>query len=140
MADQLGEFEGDPVLGTTIKITKAGDGLSKALSVKPQNLHKGDVVHVVLETVVGPIGFVPVKDTDGVQRVHTLETGRATVIDGSLVAEMLDEQDRKLEEAAGITRLPIHLQEAHDRGEHADGLVEGCPACDEEAELAASGQ
>jgi hypothetical protein len=38
------------------------------------------------------------------------------------------------EAAKGITRLPYgdELQDAHDRGDHAEGLVPGCPACDAE--------
>ena len=82
---KLTAFEGEEVLGTTIKITNAGDGLSKAMSIDFQEL----------------------KDADGAMRVHVLKAGRATMVDGKLVADVLDEQDKRLEEAAGVQRLPL---------------------------------
>lgn len=103
----LGSFEGAPVLSTTIKIKKAGDGLSKAMDVDPVLLHTGQKVYVVLETEVGPIAFPPIKDTEGVARVHDLIAQRATFIDKQAVAAALDAQERRIEEAQGIQRLPI---------------------------------
>ena len=103
----LGTFDDKDVLSTSIAITSAGDGLSKALAVDPQLLHHGEKVYVVLECEVTNVSFPPVKDTDGVSRKHTLKAGMATIVDKELVADVLDAQLAKLEEAAGITRLPF---------------------------------
>lgn len=42
-------FDGKEIARTTIKVTKAGDGLSEALKVDPQAFHLGDIVHAVIE-------------------------------------------------------------------------------------------
>jgi len=100
-------FEGEDVLSTSIKITNAGDGLSQAMSIENEILHRKEVVYVVLECEVTKVGFVPMKDTkEGAIREHVLKAGRATLVDGTLVADLLDAQDRKIEEAAGVQRLP----------------------------------
>lgn len=102
---KLDPFEGEPVVGTSVRVTNAGDGLSKAMSVDNAILHRKDTVHVVLECSVGKVGFEGAKDVDGVIRVQTLTAGRATLVDAALVASLLDEQDRRIEEAAGINRI-----------------------------------
>ncbi len=103
----LGSFDGREVIGTTIAITAAGDGLSAALSVEPQVFHHGQVVNVVLQCEVTKVGFVPVKDTDRLQRVHTLRAGIATIVEASLVEEVLYAQKVKLDEARGIQAIPF---------------------------------
>lgn len=102
----LGDFEGRPVLGTAIKITNAGDGLSAALAVDPVIHHLDDDVYVVLKTKVSNVAHPPVKDTNGVSRMHTLKTIEATVVDGEMVADMLEAQRIRIEKARGIDRLP----------------------------------
>lgn len=114
----LAEFEGDKVVGTTVAIRGAGDGLSKALKIEPVALHRGKRVCVILETLVGPIGFVPVPGVDGVvTRKHDLLTEVATIVDYDLVADLLTAQRAKLvaeeervklekEAAKGVQRLP----------------------------------
>lgn len=101
----LGTFDEQDVIGTGIKITNAGDGLSKALAVDPVILHHHDKVYVVLETEVSNVAFAPVKDVAGVVRMHTLKAGTATIVSHEVVADVLMEQERRLEEAAGVTRL-----------------------------------
>lgn len=106
----LGDFEGRPVARTSIAITSAGDGLSDALKVDPVLLHHGDKVFVVLETVVAQVNHVPL-DGDGQElvRKHSLKTTGATIVDESLVSEVLEEQATKIrkarEEAEGIQSL-----------------------------------
>jgi len=136
--DGLGEFEGRTILSTTIQITNAGDGLSAAMKVDPIILHHGEKRYVVLEVDVDKIRFDPIKDTQGVARVHVLKASTATFIDAAAVEEAIEAQrekiDRANEKAQGITRLPLpdELMIQHGEGEHADGLVDGCPTCDDE--------
>lgn len=95
----LGEFENQKVIGTTIAIKRAGDGLSKALDVEPQLMHSGDTVFVVLECVVGQVSFVPVKDTSEVERLHVLKAGRASFADRKSVVNMLEDTATKIQAA-----------------------------------------
>jgi len=99
------KFERLEVVGSSIKLTNAGDGLSKAMQVDPLELHVGERVFVVVEAVVGPVGFNPAKDSKGLIRVHTLKAGTATLVDETLVKDVLEEQRIKIEEALGIERL-----------------------------------
>lgn len=140
----LGSFDGKQVLKTTIAVTNAGDGLSEALKVEPQLLHLDGIVYVVLACRVDKIRFEPIKDVDGVSRVHVLKAGAATLVDEDLVKEHLTAQAERIlqakEKAAGIERIPFgdELQDAHQKGEHDDGLIAGCPDC--EALAAARGE
>lgn len=104
---ELGTFDGRDVITTSVAITNAGDGLSQALGIDPQVMHIGDTGVIVLEYVVTKIGFIEVKDTDVLNRVHTLRAGTATIIDRDVVAEALDAQALKIEKARGVTRLPL---------------------------------
>ncbi len=137
---QLTPFDGIPVVRTTISITNAGDGLSDALSIDPQEFHHGDTVFVVLECEVAKVAHVPVdKDVpDLLIRQHTLRAGTGTIVDESLVAEYVARQADRIDaarrRAKGEFTLDEHgLTEAHHDGEHAAELVIGCPDCDAEA-------
>lgn len=106
----LGEFEGQEVVGTTIKITGAGDGLSDALAIDPAEMHHGDEVYVVLKCRVAKVNFPPApKDADGVVREHVLRAGDSAIVDEKLVKKAIDAQAEKIrrarEEAAGVQSL-----------------------------------
>ena len=145
MTTDLGTFDGKDVLRTAISVTNAGDGLSEAMKVDPTLLHLDDKVYVVLECQVAKVRFDPIKDTDAVSRVHVLRAGTATMVDADLVQQQLTEQAERIllakEAEAGIQRLPQYeadaLDAAHDDGEHAEGLVDGCPQCEAEADAEA---
>ena len=101
----LHKFEGREVIATRIAVANAGDGLSAALAIEPQELTHGERVTVVLDTTVDRIHFEKVKDTDKLVRVQRLRAGTATIIDRTIVADILDAQAKKIEEARGIQRL-----------------------------------
>lgn len=104
----LQPFDGRDVLKATIAITNAGDGLSEALAVEPKEYHLGDRVYVVLETTVDKVRFADAgKDGDGLIRLHTLKAGRATIVSGDVVRDVLDEQQQRIERARGILQLPL---------------------------------
>ena len=140
----LGLFDDNEVLSTSIKVTRAGDGLSAALAVDPELLHMGDTVHVVLECTVADVTFRPIKDTAGVQRVHTLKAGTATMVRDDAeedIQTLLTDQAERIqlanEATDGVARLihkgPTQLQVEHDAGEHTLTVV-GCPECTEDLE------
>ncbi len=130
---ELGKFEGKPVHGTRIAVTRAGDGLSEAMKVDPIILHQGDTVYVVLECAVDKVRFDPIDKTDGVARVHLLKAGTATLIDGDAVRSALDEQRERItlakEADQGVQRIGFDLAAAHAAGEHEDSPVDECTAC-----------
>lgn len=140
----LGDFEGMPVTGTTIKVTNAGDGLSQAMKVDPEIMHQGETRYVVLECEVAKVTFEPrnKERLDGDQvRVHVLKAGTATLIDADAVSKAIEAQRERIllmmEEEQGVQRLTA-MQDAHDAGKH-KSLVEGCMQCEEEAALDAAG-
>lgn len=94
-AVHLGQFEGQDVIGASVAITNAGDGLSEALATEPDELHLGDTVYVVLECTVSKVRFEPVKNTNALRRIHTLKTITATTAAQDLVEDILDEQREK---------------------------------------------
>lgn len=101
----LHDFEGADVLQATIKVTNAGDGLSQAMHVEPEEFRLGDTVYLVIEATVSRVNYEEIKDTEALKRVHTLKAGTATMVDGTLVAGVLDEQKLKIEKAQGVERL-----------------------------------
>lgn len=121
---KLHRFEGREVIGTKIAITGAGDGLSEAMSIEPEELRLGEKVFVVLEAEVSKITHTQVKDTDSLIRVQNLKAGVATLVDEDMVADVLAEQREKnrraAEEKAGVTRLDFG-DGADDEGDEDEG-------------------
>lgn len=101
----LTPFDERGVVKATIAVTNAGDGLSKALEVRPQEYHHGDIVHVVLRCTVSKVTFVEDADTDELVRVHTLKAGTSTIVDGKLVSKVLAQQEKEIEAAKGVLQL-----------------------------------
>lgn len=109
---QLHKFEGREVIGAKVKITNAGDGLSQAMEIAPDELKLGQKVYVVLEGEVSKIALVPAKEGRGVIREQSIRAGVATIVEEALVKEALEEQRLAIEEAAGVTRLDFEAPEA----------------------------
>lgn len=152
---KLGTYKGQQVIGTSVSIRNAGDGLSEGLSISPEVFDVNSTLYVVLECEVDAHDYKRVKARgDVVPGVlvldQVLKAGTATIVDGDLVTKHLDEQreridaaraeaERRKEAADGIGRLPddeaaAAAQADHDKGAHATGYVPGCPSCDEERE------
>lgn len=104
-------YDGQPVIKTTVKITRAGDGLSEALATDQQTLHLGEKVTVVLETEVVGVNIKPLdKETPSgplVAQYVLAATDRATIADGEDIEAMLVEQQKRNEQAKGIHQLPM---------------------------------
>lgn len=134
----LGEFEGAKILSVGVEIPGAAGGLRDAVKIDPAVFHKDQRVLVLLDTTVGKVRFDPVKDTSGVQRVHVLIPTGATIVDGDVFDKALADQREAIEKAKraadGTANMDdaLALQAEHDDGQHADGLREGCPSCEEE--------
>jgi hypothetical protein len=102
----LGTFEGRDVLEIAIKVTKAGDGLSSAITVDPVDLALGDEAYVVLRTRVTAVDFKQIKDTEALTRLLTLTTNAGTIVDAGAVKKAIDETQRKIDEAKGVSKIP----------------------------------
>lgn len=138
----LGEFEGRQVLGVGIEIPGAAGGLRDAMKIEPVTAHQDEEMMILIRGPVGKIRFDPVKDTQGVTRVHVLNVSDAMVVEGEDFDAMLDAQKERIqrakEAAAGVARLPTdeELEFQHNEGAHSEGLVDGCPSCDAEQDAA----
>lgn len=110
----LQAFEGRDVINASIRITRAGDGLSTALGIAPTEYHPGDKLYVLLECEVGRVSYDPIKDTDCLQRVHTLVAGVGTIVDGEWAGTAIAEQRKRNLEAAGVNELPLDDDEDGD--------------------------
>ncbi len=109
---KLGTFEGHDVVAATVKITKAGDGLSSALKLDPVQLGIGDEVHVVLRGVVRDVIFTPTKDDpDDRTRVHVVVTDDVALVAAESVSGLLETNRERLrrlkDELAGAEVLPF---------------------------------
>lgn len=128
MADNstLGEYRGRQIIKTKIAIGNSGDGLSKAMGIKPQVLEPGDTVMVLLECVVTYHKHELDEESGCYELVQKLRAGTATIVDDNTSASKL----RKQADA---------IQKAHDAAKGQDRL-DGTDADDlepSEGELAA---
>ena len=114
-AVDLGSYDGIDLLGSTVSIRNAGDGLSDSLAVEPAKLPIHSTVHVVLECEVTKHTYEEIKDVDGLRVVNVLKAGRATMVDADLVREHLDEQQRRIDEAEG--QLTLETTEGFESSE-----------------------
>lgn len=152
----LKDYEGTPVVRTKIAITNAGDGLSSAMAVAPVQYPPGSKVFVVLECEVAKHTHTPIEDTGTMELTQTFKAGVATVVDKGLVQELIEQQrdaiQKAKDEASGQLRIDtdnapgeggededaVAFRRNHMAGNHADGLVEGCPLCDQERDAEAA--
>jgi len=103
---QLHKFEGRDTVECKVKVTNAGDGLSEAMKVTPDELRLGQKVYLVIEGEVTRVTLQPASEGRGLIRVQSIRAGVATLVEESLVKEVLDEQRIAIEEASGVLRFP----------------------------------
>lgn len=110
----LQTFEGKDVRASGVEMPGASGGLNKALVVDNIEWHHGDKGVLVIEYEVVKVRFDPVKDTNDLQRVHVLQVQGAAQIDTDLVADVLAEQKKRIDEAAGVVQLPYEDTDSPD--------------------------
>ena len=153
--EALSPFEGTPVIATSIEVPGLSGGLNDALRVDPVEMHMEDEGVLIIKGAVKKIRFDPVKDSECVERVHIWRVVEATVVDESVVADILEAQRQRIQAAVieaekreGIHRLPLAevgdeddpeqvMTLQHNAGAHQDGLRRDCALCALEAEFAA---
>lgn len=110
----LPKYEGREVVHSSMKITRAGDGLSEALQLAPVALHHDDEVFVVLKGRVIDVQHPKLKSTDSDEdrlvRKHVVQTEEITIVDEADVQGALNQAAERLatlrDEAAGREPLP----------------------------------
>ncbi|HEY7010127.1 MAG TPA: hypothetical protein VH395_14360 [Jatrophihabitantaceae bacterium] len=90
-------FEDQPVDRAAVRITRAGDGLSEALRIRPKALHIGDEINYLLRGVVTQVTHRE-KD-DEITRLHTVEAQQITEVDAKTASRMLAAAARELDQA-----------------------------------------
>ena len=98
--EALTPFEGVPVVATGIEVPGLSGGLNDALRVDPIEKHKDEDVVLVVKGTVAKVRFDPVKGhEDAWQRVHILKVAEVALIDEDVVAEALEDQRRRIDNA-----------------------------------------
>lgn len=115
-SSNLQPFDGREVVRSTIAIRNAGDGLSAAMAVDPQEYHHGQEVTIILRGVVDKVRFdqLDADDEDSaLVRVHSIKAGVAVIADDATaknvqgaLARQEDRITKAIEAAKGIQRLP----------------------------------
>jgi len=107
---ELKDFEGRHIARATVKITAAGDGLSEALAIQPEEIEldedrsyvlQGKCVRVSIET-----------DKNGItSRVHTIKTHGISPIDPSVAAKAISQYRDETEKAKAEAQGQLMLDE-----------------------------
>lgn len=112
-AEREMSFEGRPVVAAAVRVTNAGDGLSEALRLDPQDLHHGEEIWLIVKGFVSKVSYDPIPKSEGslLQRVHTIKASECIMVAPDEVESLLERERERLlklkEEAAGIARLPM---------------------------------
>lgn len=95
---RLPSFENNPVAKATVRITKAGDGLSESMKLDPQPLHYGEEVFFVLRGRVRQINHRPLSTDDGdfMVRQHTVEAEEIVLVAPDQVEEFFVSERTRL--------------------------------------------
>lgn len=108
--ESLGEYMGKDVTAVSVKIAKAGDGLSKQLEIDPRILVPGERYIVLLEGVAGDHTHKLIDKADTWELVQTLNAETVTFVDDktsdSKIRRARDRVAKFAEEKKGTTRLP----------------------------------
>lgn len=109
---RLPEFEGCEVDRSSIKVTKAGDGLSEPLELDPQALAHGEDVYLVIRGRVTQVIHRPTRsdEPEVLTRVHVVEARDIALVAPDEVEGLLEREhariDRLKAAKEGLTPLP----------------------------------
>lgn len=146
----LSKHRGGKVTGLGVAVSNTGHGLETTVEVDPIIIQPGDTAFVIFEVEPDKDRYDKKYNGDGDWTgewtfVPMLKAIGCTILlsdSAPALREAIDAQNERItiarEEGQGVHRLDYDLSKAHAEGEHADGLVEGCAACELEAGLDAS--
>lgn len=126
-AQKLSVYEGKVEVGSELKITKTGDGLSKPLSAEPRAWESGTRLPVLLWVDVKDLTHRPAKEGVGWIRVHVAPAVEGYVLD-RVEGKLLDDLVESQREAVRLWELEQQRIRDEAKGELAlDGLHKGGP-------------
>jgi hypothetical protein len=123
----LSPYGGRAVIASVIRVKKAGDGLSSALTLDPVEYAIGESGRLLLDGEFTSVTYEEVPNAGGaLRRVHTFTAEVGVMVDADVGATMIAEQKeriRKAKDAAkGIISLPLEGDgEPGDGDEWGDG-------------------
>lgn len=110
VSESLGEYMGKDVSAVSVKIMKAGDGLSKQLEIDPRILVPGERYVVLLEGVAGDHTHKLIDKADTWELVQTLNAETVTFVDDKMSESKIRRARDRIakfdEEKKGTSRLP----------------------------------
>jgi hypothetical protein len=108
-----------PVVATKINLKTPGGALDSTMAVAPQQWHTGDEVVLVMKFRVGAVAFPEHKKGDASEfdRRHDFHAMLATVIDESLVKEVLDKQRLAIQSMTGVEEFDFTDEEIAEQQE-----------------------
>lgn len=121
----LGTYQDEPVLKTTIKLTKAGDGLSKSLAIAPQLLPIGSKGMLLVAYEVTAHNHKRIKDVEAFEVTQTLEAQTVAVVDDKQSEKKIERQRRALEKAQMSAKGVERLRDQEGGEMEVDGDLEG---------------
>lgn len=121
----LGTYQDEPVLKTTIKLTKAGDGLSKSLAIAPQLLPIGSKGMLLVAYEVVAHNHKHIKDVEAFEVTQTLEAQIVTVVDDRSSERKIERQRRALEKAEQARKGVERLRDQSGEELEVDGDLDG---------------
>jgi len=146
----IAKHRGGNVTGLGVAVSNTGHGLETTVEVDPIIIPPGESAFVIFEVEPDKDRYDKKYNGDGEwtgdwSYVQMLKASSCTILLQDAAPELrsaIDEQNERItiarEEAGGVHRLDYDLSKAHADGEHADGPVEGCAACELEIGLDAS--
>lgn len=141
--EALPSFEGRPTKAVSLELRGVNGGLNDGLTIDPIVRHIGDEVYVLCKGRVEDVAHprIPDDPDGGVKRAHIIKVTEGVVVDEAFATDSLADMRSRVEAARGNIAMDLDgkLQAAHDEGEHAEELVPGCPACEDEKRLEAAG-
>lgn len=146
----LATYMGGKVTDIGLAVRNTGHGLEETVGVDPVVIPPGQKAFVVFEVDPEKHRYDEVTSGTGAEKIWTgewklvqmLKAGTCVVLDGEsglVIREAVREQAVRnqiaRDAAKGTQQFDYALADAHGRGEHADGPVEGCGPCEFESAL-----
>lgn len=138
----LGEYRGKDIIRTSVAIQKTGDGLSESMSIDPQILEIDETGYALIEYEVDHHEPKRIPGTECLELKQVLHAKTVTIVDEDYAAERIESQKAKNQRAKDARKQQgsidtTLLETQHNDGNHASGLVDGCPICDTERQAEA---
>lgn len=108
MGNKLTPYQDQDVIASSIAIPNVSGGLNQALAVDNLELPIGSTGVLAVEYVVKGHQHKRVKDTQALELVNVLTVTNGTLISPEIVAEDLENQRLRAEEARGVHQLPYN--------------------------------